>query len=39
MAARERVEEYVEMEEKYQAAAELVKELSEMLDRQKERES
>ena len=31
--AKERVEEFDQMEEKYQAAADLVKELSDMLDR------
>jgi hypothetical protein len=37
--AKERVEEYDLMEQKYQSAADLVKELSEMLERQKSRES
>ena len=37
--AKDRVEEYDLMEQKYQSAADLVKELSEMLERQKSRES
>lgn len=37
--ARNRVEEYELMEQKYQSAADLVKELSDMLERQKSRES
>lgn len=37
--AKEHVEEYDLMEQKYQSAADLVKELSEMLERQKSRES
>jgi chromosome segregation ATPase len=37
--ARQRAEEYDLMEQKYQSAADLVKELSDMLERQKSRES
>lgn len=39
LVAKDRVEEYELMEQKYRSAAELVKELSEMLERQKSRES